>query len=44
MKRSAATGHKAINPAPISVTDFLLGYAINKKSWKYKDSIYGTGV
>jgi adenine-specific DNA-methyltransferase len=36
MKRSAPTGHKAINPSPISVTDFLLGYARDKKSWKYK--------
>jgi adenine-specific DNA-methyltransferase len=36
VKRSAATGHKAINPSPISVTDYLLGYSKNKEQWKYK--------
>jgi len=36
VKRSAATGHKAINPSPISVTDYLLGYSKNKDQWKYK--------
>jgi len=36
IKRSAPTGHKAINPAPISVTDFLIGYAKNKSLWNYK--------
>jgi adenine-specific DNA-methyltransferase len=36
MKRSAPTGHKAINPTPIAVTDFLIGYAREKKSWLYK--------
>ncbi len=36
IKRSAPTGHKAINPAPISVSDFLVGYAKNKPLWNYK--------
>jgi len=36
MKRSAPTGHKAINPTPIAVTDFLIGYAKEKKYWDYK--------
>ena len=36
IKRSAPTGHKAINPAPISVSDFLIGYAKNKPLWNYK--------
>ncbi len=35
VKRSAATGHKAINPAPIMVSDFIIGYSKNHK-WKYK--------
>ena len=29
--RSAPTGHKAINPGPVNVTDFLLVYAKDKK-------------
>ena len=36
MKRSAPTGHKSINPTPIAVTDFLIGYAKDKRKWKYK--------
>ncbi len=35
VKRSASTGHKAINPGPINVTDYVIGYAKNKKIWKY---------
>lgn len=35
VKRSAATGHKAINPAPIVVSDFVIGYSKTRK-WKYK--------
>ena len=35
VKRSAATGHKAINPAPIVVADFVIGYSKTRK-WKYK--------
>ena len=36
VKRSAPTGHKAINPSPISVTDYIIGYAKNKALWNYK--------
>lgn len=35
VKRSAGTGHKAINPGPINVTDFVFGYARKKERWKY---------
>ncbi|HIH70196.1 MAG TPA: site-specific DNA-methyltransferase [Methermicoccus shengliensis] len=35
VKRSASTGHKAINPGPINVTDYIIGYAKNKRMWKY---------
>lgn len=35
VKRSAATGHKAINPAPVVVSDFVIGYSKTRK-WKYK--------
>lgn len=35
VKRSAATGHKAINPAPVVVSDFVVGYSKTRK-WKYK--------
>nr|WP_321222222.1 site-specific DNA-methyltransferase [uncultured Psychroserpens sp.] len=38
IKRSAATGHKSINPSPISVTDYLIGYAKVKSQWIYKKS------
>ena len=34
--RSAATGHKAINRAPVHVSDFLLAYAKDKKEWRYR--------
>lgn len=49
--RSAPTGHKAINPGPVHVSDFLLAYAKDKKKWKYRpqvtvreeyDDAYGT--
>ncbi len=49
--RSAATGHKAKNAAPVHVSDFLLVYAKNKKAWRYRpqfhlreglDPAYGT--
>lgn len=29
--RSASTGHKAINPGPVNVTDFVLVYAVDRK-------------
>jgi adenine-specific DNA-methyltransferase len=35
VKRSAGTGHKAINPGPINVTDFLLGYSREAGRWQY---------
>ena len=35
IKRSGATGHKAINPTPISATDLLIIYAKDKRKWKY---------
>jgi adenine-specific DNA-methyltransferase len=49
--RSAPTGHKAINPGPVHVSDFLLAYAKDKKKWRYRpqvkvregyDDAYGT--
>jgi len=36
VKRSATTGHKAINPSPVNVTDYILAYSRNKDHWKYK--------
>lgn len=35
VKRSAPTGHKAINPTPVAVTDLVIGYS-KSKQWKYK--------
>ena len=35
VKRSGATGHKAINPSPIVVSDFVLAYS-KTSTWKYK--------
>ncbi|WP_028841994.1 DNA methyltransferase [Thermodesulfovibrio yellowstonii] len=35
VKRSASTGHKSINPGPVNTVDYILGYAKNKKKWKY---------
>jgi adenine-specific DNA-methyltransferase len=36
IQRGAATGHKAINPTPVQVSDFMLTYAKDKSQWKYK--------
>jgi adenine-specific DNA-methyltransferase len=36
IRRSAATGHKAINPAPVNVTEYILVYAKDKDKWVYK--------
>jgi len=36
VKRSAATGHKAINPTPVNVTEYIHIYAKDKASWRYK--------
>jgi adenine-specific DNA-methyltransferase len=33
-KQGAATGHKAINPGMVNVTNFLLVYARSKQHWK----------
>ena len=33
--RSAATGHKAINPAPVNVADYLLVYAKDRARFRY---------
>jgi adenine-specific DNA-methyltransferase len=32
--RSASTGHKAINPGPVNVSDFLLVYAKKRAAWR----------
>jgi adenine-specific DNA-methyltransferase len=49
--RSAPTGHKAKNPGPVTVTDFVLAYAKDRKKWRYRpqvrvretfDQAYGT--
>lgn len=37
--RSAPTGHKAINAGPVHVSDFLLAYAKNKKTWRYRSQV-----
>lgn len=39
VRRSAPTGHKAINPAPINVTDYVLAYAKDKRRWKYQSQV-----
>ncbi len=36
VKRSAATGHKTINPTPVNVTEYIHIYAKDKSHWKYK--------
>ena len=35
IKRGAATGHKAINPTPVQVSDYMLTYAKDKSRWIY---------
>jgi adenine-specific DNA-methyltransferase len=35
IKRGAATGHKAINPTPVQVSDYMLTYAKDKSKWIY---------
>jgi len=35
IKRGAATGHKAINPTPVQVSDYMLTYAKDKSKWVY---------
>jgi len=36
IKRGAATGHKAINPTPVQVSDYMIVYAKNKRNWSYQ--------
>jgi len=36
IKRSAPTGHKAINPSPVNVVDYILIYSKDKKYWDYQ--------
>jgi adenine-specific DNA-methyltransferase len=43
VKRSAATGHKAINPGPINVTDFIFGYARLRSKWVYNPQLVTRG-
>ena len=35
LARSAATGHKAINPAPVNAADYILIYAKDRSQWQY---------
>lgn len=44
VKRSATTGHKAINPSPVNVADYIIGYARNKEYWRYKPQYVGRGI
>lgn len=44
IKRSATTGHKAINPSPINVTDYIIGYAKDKNYWNYKLQYISRGI
>ncbi|MFW5871643.1 MAG: DNA methyltransferase [bacterium] len=34
VKRGSVTGHKAINPGVVNVTEYVISYAKNKKLWK----------
>ena len=36
IRRSAPTGHKAINPSPINVCDYVLLYAKDRTRWNYR--------
>lgn len=36
IKRGSATGHKAINPTPVQVCDYVITYAKDKSKWDYK--------
>lgn len=35
VQRGAATGHKAINPMPVNVSDYIVAFAKSKKKWNY---------
>jgi len=43
VKRSAATGHKTINPTPVNVTEYIHIYAKNKSAWEYKPTFVARG-
>jgi adenine-specific DNA-methyltransferase len=43
IKRSAATGHKTINPTPVNVTEYIHIYAKDKSAWKYKPTHVARG-
>ena len=35
VKRGSATGHKAINPGVVNISDYLIGYAKDKNLWEF---------
>ncbi|HTX00305.1 MAG TPA: site-specific DNA-methyltransferase [Acidimicrobiales bacterium] len=39
IRRSAVTGHKAINPGPVNVADYLFGYARDRSRWRYRHEL-----
>lgn len=39
VRRSAATGHKAINPGLVNVTEYILVYARDKAAWRYNPQL-----
>lgn len=39
IRRSAVTGHKAINPGPVNVADYLFGYAKDRSRWRYRSEL-----
>jgi adenine-specific DNA-methyltransferase len=39
IKRSAVTGHKAINPGPVNVADYLFGYARDRSRFRYRPEL-----
>lgn len=39
IRRSAVTGHKAINPGPVNVADYLFGYAKDRTRWRYRPEL-----
>jgi len=43
VKRSAATGHKAINPSPVNVAEYIHVYAKDKSQWRYKPTWVARG-
>ncbi|MEI7892873.1 MAG: site-specific DNA-methyltransferase [Myxococcales bacterium] len=43
VRRSAATGHKAINRTPVNVSEYIHIYAKNRAAWKYKPTYVRRG-